>query len=263
MSVREFSELLEGTTGRPEAVGLRADDVVFGRGITGRDPRTGEPPPGLTGQADNALSAIDTYLRDLGGTLDNVARVSFFLRDPRDITKVNAVWTTRFPRRHDRPAYKFMAGQLGDAEEVRLDFFAVLGQERECLYLPKVAHRNPIPMAVRMGRYLFSSRILPFDPDTGEPGRDGAQQARFTAANADQILEMAQMPWSSVSQGRAFVADPDDDAFVRAEWERRTGMSTRPPLHVTRYRAGALAVLLEILAAADPVVRQEARHVAE
>lgn len=247
--MHEFSELIGTVPGSPEALGLRADDLVYGCGITGRDPGTGEFSPGLPRQADAALSAVDSCLRDLGGTLGNVARVSFFLRDPRDIATVNEIWTARFPHRHDRPTYKFMTGQFGDADEVRLDFFAVLGQQRHCLYLPKVAHGNPIPMAVRMGRYLFSSRILPLHPATGEPGRDGPEQARFAAANADAILEMARLPWSAVTQGRAFVADPDDDKFARAEWDRRSGAAAGAPLHMTRYRAGALAVLLEILAA--------------
>lgn len=247
--VRDFSELIEKAPGRPAALGFRADDLVHACGITGRDPLTGECAPGLLRQADDALSAIDYYLRDLGGTLANLARVSFFLRNPQDIARINGVWTARFPHRHDRPTYKFMSGQLSDGEEVRLDFFAVLGQQRDCLYLPKVAHGNPIPMAVKMGRYLFSSRILPFDPATGRPGRDGPEQARFAVANADEILRMSQMPWGAVSQGRAFVASPDDDEPVRAEWDQRFGASARPPLHVTRYRAGTLAVLLEILAA--------------
>ena len=247
--VRGFSELIESAQGRTEALGLRADDLVYGCGVTGRDPLTGECAPGLRRQADDALSAIDSYLRDLSGSLDSVARVTFLLRNPRDIAKVNEVWTARFPHRHDRPTYKFTGGQFGDTEEVRLDFFAVLGQQRDCLYLPKVAHGNPIPMAVRMGRYLFSSRILPFDPATGEPGRDGPEQARFAVANTDEILRMSQLPWSAVSQGRAFVADAADDDFVRAEWDQRFGASAGAPLHVTRYRAGALAVLLEILAA--------------
>jgi enamine deaminase RidA (YjgF/YER057c/UK114 family) len=247
--MREFSELIEKTPGRSAGLGLRADDLVYGCGVTGRGPRTGECAPGLRRQADDALSAIDSCLRDFGGCLDNVARVSFFLRDPRDIAKVNEVWTARFPHSHDRPTYKFMRGRLGAGEEVRLDFFAVLGQARNCLYLPKVAHGNPIPMAVRMGRYLFSSRILPFDPATGEPGRDGREQARFAVANADEILRMSQLPWGAVSQGRAFVADPCDDEFVQAEWDQRFAPTGKAPLHVTRYRAGALAVLLEIAAA--------------
>jgi enamine deaminase RidA (YjgF/YER057c/UK114 family) len=247
--VREFSELIETAQGSPEALGLRADDLVYGCGVTGRDRRTGQCAPGLLRQADDALSAIDAYLRDLGGSLANAARVSFFLRDAGDIRKVNEVWTARFPERDDRPTYKFMAGRLGDAEEVRLDFFAVLGQQRDCLYLPKVAHRNPIPMAVRMGRYLFSSRILPLDPATGEPGRNGPEQARFALANTDAILRMAQLPWSAVTQGRAFLADSDDDEFVRAEWGRRAGGTAGVPLHLTRSRAGSLGVRLEILAA--------------
>lgn len=242
----EFSELI---TEAPEALGIRTDDLVYGRAITGRDPGTGECAPGLLRQADDALSTVDSCLRDLGGSLDNVARISFFLRDPRDISKVNEVWTARFPNRHDRPTYKFMRGRLADTEELRLDFLAVLGHERNCLYLPKVAHGNPIPMAVTMGRYLFSSRILPCDPATGEPGHDGQEQARFAVANTDEILRLAQLPWSAVSQGRAFAATPDDDEFIRAEWNQGSYAAPRAPLQVTRYRAGALAVLLEILAA--------------
>jgi enamine deaminase RidA (YjgF/YER057c/UK114 family) len=247
MSVHELGELIGSAQAAPEALGLRVDDLVYGCGITGRD-WTGQCGSGPARQADDALSNVDSYLRGFGGTLENVARVSFFLRDPRDIRKVNEAWTTRFPNADNRPTYKFMGARLGDPEEVRLDFFAVLGQQRKCLYLPAVAHGNPIPMAVKMGRYLLSSRILPFDPATGEPGRDGAAQARFAALNADAVLELAGMPWSAVTQGRAFVAEPDHDEFARAEWARRLGEGAAVPLDVTRYRAGALAVLLEIIA---------------
>jgi enamine deaminase RidA (YjgF/YER057c/UK114 family) len=246
--VRELCELIGTAGGTPEAAGLRVDDLVYACGITGRDRRSGQCASGLPRQVDDALSNIESYLRDVGGTLDNVARISFFLRDPRDIRKVNDVWTARFPDQYDRPTYKFMGGQLHDQEEARLDFFAVLGQERKCLYLPMVAHGNPIPMAVKIGRYLFSSRVLPFDPATGEPGRDGAEQARFALQNAATILEMAGMTWSDVRQGRAFVADPDHDEHVRAEWERRWDATAARPLPVTRYRGGALAVMLEIIA---------------
>jgi enamine deaminase RidA (YjgF/YER057c/UK114 family) len=248
VSVHELGELIGLAHAAPEAPGIRVEDLVYGCGITGRDRRTRECGSGTARQADDALSNVDSYLRGLGGSLDNVARVSFFLRDPRDLRKVNEAWTARFPSEDNRPTYKFMGARLGDTEEVRLDFFAVLGQARKCLYLPTVAHGNPIPMAVQMGRYLFSSRILPFDPATGEPGREGAAQARFAALNADAVLELAGMSWSAVTQGRAFVADPDHDQFVRAEWARRFGTGAAAPLHVTRYRAGALAVLLEVIA---------------
>jgi enamine deaminase RidA (YjgF/YER057c/UK114 family) len=247
MSVRDIGELIAAPAG-PETWGLRTDDLVFGSGVTGRHWQTGELAPDLVRQVDTALSTIGSQLRDHGGNLDNVARIGFYLRDPGDIRRVNAAWTARFPDEHDRPTYKFMRAELDAPHEVRLDFCAILGQRRRCLYLPKVAHGNPIPMAVQMGPYLFTSRVLPFDPATGEPGRDGAEQARFAVQNTDTLLRHSGLTWRDVSQGRAFVADPSDDEFIRAQWLAR--FDAPAPLHITRYRAGALAVLLEIIAVA-------------
>jgi enamine deaminase RidA (YjgF/YER057c/UK114 family) len=129
-----------------------------------------------------------------------------------------------------------------------MNVFAVLGAARESLYLPKVAHANPIPLAVRAGRYLFSSRVLPYDPATGEPGRDGAEQAAFALLNAGALLEQAGMSWRDVKQARAFVADQALDATVRTAWRGLGDETSAAPLRITRYRAGALSVLLEIIA---------------
>jgi enamine deaminase RidA (YjgF/YER057c/UK114 family) len=255
MSVREVGELIGATPGDPETWGLRTDELVYGSGVTGRDRRTREFAPDLPRQADTALATIDEQLAEFGASLANVARIGFYLRDPRDIRLVNDVWTARFPDGHDRPTYKFMRAELDGPHQVRLDFFAVLGEERQCLYLPKVAHGNPIPMAVRMGRYLFTSRVLPYDPVTGEPGRDGADQARLAVLNIGTLLQNSGMTWRDVTQGRAFVADPGDDALVRAHWAGQFGGTAEglkqpsAQLQITRYRAGALRVLLEIIAA--------------
>src|SRR5882757_10231708 len=248
VSMRGVNELIGTVEGTPEASGLRVDDLVYGCGVTGRDRHCGEYAPDLVRQADRALDTVDAQLRDLGGSLDEVARVSFFLREPGDIRQVNDVWTARFPDPANRPTYKFMRAPLHGPEEVRLDYFAVLGAERESLYLPKVAHGNPIPLAVKIGRYLFTSRVLPFDPVTGDAGRDGSEQAGFALLNAGTLLEQAGMSWADVTQGRAFVAEPELDEVVRAEWHKRFEATPAAPLQVTRYRAGALSALLEIIA---------------
>ncbi|HWG25576.1 MAG TPA: Rid family hydrolase [Actinospica sp.] len=246
--MRDISELFETDEGNPGPVGLRVDDLVYWCGVTGTDPSDEGARPDLLRQVGTALATIDTQLQDLGGSLDNVAYVSFLLRDPADIRRINTVWTKRFPDELSRPAYKFMRARLAGSEEVRLNVFAVLGAARESLYLPKVAHANPIPLAVKAGRYLFSSRVLPYDPATGEPGRDGAEQAAFAVLNVSTLLEQAGMSWRDVTQARAFVADPALDALVRAEWRRQCGDTDAAPLRITRYRAGALTVLLEIIA---------------
>ena len=235
-----ISELFESGDGRPEPVGLRVDELVHLSGVTGAG-------PDLPEQVRACFGTVEAHLRDVGGSLDNVTYVSFFLRDPADIRRINPVWTKLFPDEHSRPAYKFMRVPLSGSEEVRMDVFAVLGARRTSLHLPKVAHANPIPLAVKAGRYLFSSRVLPYDPATGEPGRDGAEQAAFAVHNVGALLEQAGMSWSDVRQVRAFVADESLDAQVVAEWFRRCGESATPP-RITRYRVGALSVLLEIIA---------------
>lgn len=247
MSVRNFHELFETGEAEPESVGFRVDDLAYWCGVTGTDARREGAQPDLLGQVRAALATVEAQLRALGGGLENMTYVSFFLRDPADIRRINPVWTELFPDERDRPSYKFMRGALTGAEEVRLNAFAVLGAERESLYLPKVAHGNPIPMAVKAGRYLFSSRVLPFDPATGQPGRDGAEQAAFAFHNTGAVLEQAGMSWRDVRQARAFVADPALDPVVRAAWDSRCGQDAAP-LRITRYRAGALSVLLEIIA---------------
>jgi enamine deaminase RidA (YjgF/YER057c/UK114 family) len=83
---------------------------------------------------------------------------------------------------------------------------------------------------------------------TGDAGRDGAEQAAFAVRNTGTLLEQAGMSWADVTQGRAFVAEPDLDEVVRAEWLGRFEATTAAPLQVTRYRAGALSALLEIIA---------------
>ena len=248
--MRHISELIGTTTNSPGFWGLRADDLVYGGGVSGRDRRTGELPAEAAGQAEVALAMIEARLREYDADLAAVARIGFHLRDPGDIRLINRVWTRRFPDELDRPTYKFLRADLDGAHLVELDFFAVLGQRRQCLYLPKVAHGNPIPMAVRMGGYLFTSRVLPLHPDTGEPGRDGVEQALLAVRNVGTLLEQSGLTWRNVQQGRAFVADPDDDVVVRALWDEHVGPADFPPLHITRYRAGALSVLIEIIAAA-------------
>jgi enamine deaminase RidA (YjgF/YER057c/UK114 family) len=248
MNVRDISELFETAEGTPESVGLRVDDLVYWCGVTGTDPRGEGAQPDLPRQVDTALTTVETQLQELGGSMDDLTYVSFFLRDPADIRRINPLWTKRFPEEHSRPAYKFMRAALTGSQEVRMNVFAVLGAARQSLYLPKVAHTNPIPMAVKAGRYLFSSRVLPYDPATGEPGRDGAEQAAFAVRNVGTLLEQAGMSWRDVRQARAFVADRALDPVVRAEWRGRCDETTAPPLRITRYRAGALSVLLEIIA---------------
>jgi len=63
-----------------------------------------------------------------------------------------------FTNSDDRPTYKFMPAELTGEQLVHMEYFAVPGARRRDLHVQGVAHTNPIPMAVQIGRYVFSSR---------------------------------------------------------------------------------------------------------
>jgi enamine deaminase RidA (YjgF/YER057c/UK114 family) len=140
-----------------------------------------------------------------------------------------------------------MSAELGGGQWVSVEYFAVLGAHRQVLHIPGVAHGNPIPMGVRAGRYLFSSRVLPMDPATGKPGPDAETQTELVFANVDALLEVGGMAWGDVAQGRAFLADLDSLSLVRERWAARGAGGA---LHPLQYQvAPSLLVMLEIFAA--------------
>ena len=150
-----LSELFLGDDAIP--VGVRIDDVIHGLRIRGTDPAQG-------------LDNLEHVVEAAHASLDNVAQVSFFVKDPAQLREINPAWLKMFPNADDRPTYKFMtAADLPSERPVHLEFFAVANQRRKLLHIPNVAHTNPIPMGVRIGNYVFSSRVLPYDPQTGQP----------------------------------------------------------------------------------------------
>ena len=240
----------------PVPAGIKADDLVHCLRVTGADPGTGRLQPGLDAQCHQALLNLQSAVEAAGGSLDNVAQVSFFFRDftgsiMRDV--VNPIWVELFPDVDRRPTYKFMpAPNLPAGQLVHLEFWAVLGQKRTSIQIPGVAHTNPIPFGVRMGRYLFSSRCLPMDPATGTNPEGLEAQLACSLANASKLIEMAGMSWADVSQGRVFLSDLAFLPVVDAAWQARFDPGRAAPLQPVLYGAGGTThVYVEFLAAAE------------
>jgi enamine deaminase RidA (YjgF/YER057c/UK114 family) len=234
----------------PIPLGTKAGDLLTGLRITGHDPKNGKLPDGIEAQLKNAYQNLRICVENAGGTIDNIAQVSMFFADfATDRGAMNPPWVEMFPNENDRPTYKFMPASLPEGERIHFEFFAVLGQRRKILAVPGVAHTNPIPLGVRIGRYLFSSRVLPYDPSTGQAADGAEAQAEFLFQNTTKLLEAGGMSWSHVQQGRAFLADPAHQKLVDSRWEARfPNAADRPVLHRVRYGGGALQVMLEIIA---------------
>jgi 2-iminobutanoate/2-iminopropanoate deaminase len=233
----------------PIPCGLRVGDLVHGLRIDGTDPETGALPDALASQLLNAFRNLRRAVGNAGGTLDNVAQVSVFLADARSaMPALNTLWLETFPVDDDRPTYKFMTVALPENRRVALEFFAVLGARRQVVSIAGVAHTNPIPMAVRMGDYLFTSRVLPMNPATGVYPANAADQTDALFGNLEAVLDAAGMRWEDISQGRLFLHDMAVLPDLRRRWESRFD-GEAPPLHPVRYAAApSLLVMIELIA---------------
>lgn len=247
--MESFSEVFGNSAADPIPSGFRFDDLIVGLRINGADSQTGELGSDIHSQLRTAYSNLRAFVESAGGTLDNVGQVSFFLKDIDHRDLINEPWVKMFPDSGDRPTYKFMPADLAENELVRLEMFAVLGARRKAIHVAGVAHVNPIPMAVQIGRYLFSSRMLPYDPATEKPAGNVQDQADYIFQHASTVLNAAGMGWADVMQGRAFYAEDSGRALIADRWQARFGnTATAPPLHPVQYFAGDLLVMLEFIA---------------
>ena len=245
-----FIELFGDQSISPLPIGLRSGDMVRGFRIIGTDPDTGKLGANIETQLKNAHANMERSIKSVGGTSANIAHVSMYFKDfGRDREAMNPPWVQAFPDQNDRPTYKFLTANLPGEELISMDYFAVLNHPRQVLNVSGVAHTNPIPLGVKIGPYLFSSRVLPYDPSTGAPPEDVEAQSEFLFGNVEALLEAGGMAWSNVNQGRVFVADLAHLPVVTDRWEQIfPNAETRPVLHSLKYGGGALQVMLEFIA---------------
>ena len=251
-----FTELFDHAAIDPTPKGFRLDDLIVGLRIDGADAVTGSFGSNIQEQLENAYANLRSLVETAGATTDNIAQVSFFLGDIGDRDLVNGPWVKMFPDPDDRPTYKFMPAAMHGEELVRLEAFAVAGERRRPIHVDGVAHVNPIPMAVRIGPYLFSSRMLPYDPETSAAADGVEAQADFVFEHASTVLDRAGMTWTDVVQGRAFYASELGRELIGARWRSRLAATDPvPPLHEVEYHAGDLLVFLEFIAISNGAAR--------
>ena len=152
-----------------------------------------------------------------------------------------------FPDADDRPTYKSMTCALPERCHIEADYVAVLGHARRVIQIATTAHTNPIPMAVRLGPHLFSSRILP--SRNGPPPEADAGQLGNVLANAQDVLAAAGMEWPHVTQARFFLREKAFSATVERSWRQHASGGALAVLHMQPYAASpTLRVMLEIIA---------------
>jgi 2-iminobutanoate/2-iminopropanoate deaminase len=94
--------------------------------LIGRDPATGEMPPTLDAQCANVFALVRALMNAVGGTPDDIIKMTFWLAEYRDRDALNREWTAMFPDAATRPARQVMAARLDGGSLVQCDLSAIL-----------------------------------------------------------------------------------------------------------------------------------------
>jgi 2-iminobutanoate/2-iminopropanoate deaminase len=245
----DIREIILAGSVDPAPAGIRVGDLIYCGRIAGTDP-SGELADELQAQIRNIFSSMRLAVERAGASIDNIARVSLFMRSLGDLQEVNKVWVEHFPNAEDRPTYKFLQVNLAPGRQLEADFIAIAGARRRTLAIGGVAHTNPIPLAVKIGSMLFSSRVLPSDVEKGAYGETPERQAELSFQHAARLCELAGGSPANICQIRAFVKEPGFKNFIDAQVRKMfSGAKQQPYVDVLHYpTSGPLQAMIEIMA---------------
>jgi 2-iminobutanoate/2-iminopropanoate deaminase len=170
---------------------VRAGNLFFSSGIRGVNRTTGDLPSDPAEQFQNAWQNLAALVEGAGFSLDNVGLVTNFIDSQEYRAHLNTGWLELFPERDNRPSRKTTAFPLPSGVAVELQAFGVVDQTRRCIEVPGLTHRDPLPNACRLGDYVFTSVIVPWDLATSEPvtGEDAQTDQCFD--NMRIVMESA------------------------------------------------------------------------
>jgi 2-iminobutanoate/2-iminopropanoate deaminase len=148
---------------------VKVGNLFFTSGIRGVNVSTGELPANPAKQFMNAWHNLAALVEGAGLSTDNIGLVTNFLDSQEYRAHINPGWLELFPERDNRPARKTTAFPLPEGVGVELQAYGVIDQKRHCVEVRGLTHRDPLPNAARLGDYIFTSVIVPWDLSTSEP----------------------------------------------------------------------------------------------
>ena len=91
------------STTSPYSPAVRAGNYIFVSGQIGfNDPQTGKDNEGIEAQTKQCLENMKRVLESMGASLSDVAKVTVFLKNNDDFTRMNETYINYFPE--NRPA---------------------------------------------------------------------------------------------------------------------------------------------------------------
>lgn len=125
-SKREVVDIPGLSHGAPIPVGAKIGNMVFSSAISGRDPETGKLPEEPDLQAEVLFRNIRTFMKNAGGTPDNIGHMTVFLKEEKHRESINKEWVKMFPDEKDRPARHAVTAELRGSALFQIELVAVL-----------------------------------------------------------------------------------------------------------------------------------------
>lgn len=247
----EFPGVSDGPS---QAVGVRMGDVAFSAPIDGRDPSSGRRSDDRKSQMRQAFRNMEAFVREAGGSKEDLIHVLIFIRGRDDQKDMLDVWLEEFPVDGERPARKAIFDETleGESRIIELLCVAVLGRGRRLdLEVPGIRKRHPNPMGCKVGNLVFSSGIGGDDPSGRAASNSADVRAMFCLENTRTLMEAAGGSLADVGLIAITVNDYADEVAILRQWRRFfPDPADEPARHVMAYGGrGSYSVQFHVVAA--------------
>ena len=101
-------------------------NLVFTSAIGGENPATRQLPDDREAQIANVFRAMHAIMREAGGSVEDIGKVSVYLTDKADRDLVNPHWLAMFPDEKSRPARHTFTQELPPGRYIQVEFVALL-----------------------------------------------------------------------------------------------------------------------------------------
>jgi 2-iminobutanoate/2-iminopropanoate deaminase len=201
-------------------MGVRMGDKFFSSSIEGRDPASGKLGDSAEKQFDLAFRNLKSLVHEAGLTANEIAHVTVFIGAASARPLINKPWLETFPDEHNRPARKTTTYSLPEGVLVQLQAFAVKGGKRQCLEIPGLSHRDPLPMGAKAGELVYSSVIGGQDPKTNKQVEGTERQIEQSFQNMKALVEQGGGTTNDIGLVWVFLRDKSDQPAMIDAWLR-------------------------------------------
>jgi 2-iminobutanoate/2-iminopropanoate deaminase len=104
MATRQSIDLPGQAHGVPIPNGCKVGNIVFSSAFSGRDSATDSVPEDADKQAEMLFDNIRAFMKEAGGTPENIGHVLVYLKENSYRESINKAWLKMFPDEHSRPA---------------------------------------------------------------------------------------------------------------------------------------------------------------